>query len=241
MRILKDYNERSFLQEELERKDKETAERIKAISTIAVNISQGNYDIRVDDTKSDALGSVGESLNSMGVSLKTSFDLLSQKEWLQSGIAKLNNVMIGDKELERLSKDVIEFLCQYTKSSAGVIYAVDGEELYAISGYSYLPNKNREHIKQGEGLIGQCVVSRKILELKSFSEKDVQITYALGEIKPKHIVAVPLIDTKIEGAFELASVKEFTEVDLEFLQTVSNSAGTSGRNPGAIRRIKDSA
>jgi signal transduction histidine kinase/DNA-binding response OmpR family regulator/CHASE3 domain sensor protein len=239
LRILKDYNERSFLQEELERKDRETAERIKAISTIAANISRGNYDIRVDDTKSDALGSVGESLNSMGESLKTSFDLLSQKEWLQTGIAQLNNVMIGDKDLERLSKDVIEFLCQYTKSSAGVIYAIDGDELYAISGYSYLPNKNRQHIKQGEGLIGQCVVSRKILELKSFSEKDVQITYALGEIKPKQIVAVPLIDTKIEGAFELASVKEFTEIELEFLKTVSNNIAIAIKSTQNRKRVME--
>jgi signal transduction histidine kinase/DNA-binding response OmpR family regulator/CHASE3 domain sensor protein len=239
LRILKDYNERSFLQEELERKDKETAERIKAISSIALNISQGNYDIRVDDTKSDALGSVGESLNSMGVSLKKSFDLLSQKEWLQTGIAKLNNVMIGDKELERLSKDVIEFLCQYTKSSAGVIYAVDGDELYAISGYSYLPDKSREHIKNGQGLIGQCVVSRKILELKSFSQDDVQITYALGEIKPKHIIAVPLIDTKIEGAFEMASVNEFTEIDLEFLQAVSNNIAIAIKSTQNRKRVME--
>ncbi|MFB9107781.1 response regulator [Flavobacterium gyeonganense] len=237
LRILKDYNERSFLQEELEKKDRETAERIHAISTVASNISQGNYDIRVDDTNSDALGSVGESLNSMGISLKSSFDLLSQKEWLQTGIAQLNNVMIGDKELETLSKDVIEFLCQYTKSSAGVIYSTEGDELYAISGYSYLPNKSREHIKKGEGLIGQCVASRKILELKSFSENDVQITYALGEIKPKHIVAVPLIDTKIEGAFELANVKEFTEIDLEFLQTVSNNIAIAIKSTRNRKRV----
>ena len=236
-RILKDYNERTLLQEELEKKDRETAERIEAISTIASNISSGNYDIRVDDTKSDALGSVGESLNSMGISLKKSFDLLSQKEWLQTGIAQLNNVMIGDKELEQLSKDVIEFLCQYTKSSAGVIYVVEGDELYGISGYSYLPNKNREHIKKGEGLIGQCVVSRKILELKSFSERDVQITYALGEIKPKHILAVPLIDTEIEGAFELASVHEYTEIDLEFLQAVSNNIAIAIKSTKNRKRV----
>ncbi|WP_417941680.1 response regulator [Flavobacterium sp. RS13.1] len=237
LRILKDYNERCLLQEELEKKDRETAERIHAISTVASNISNGNYDIRVDDTNSDALGIVGESLNSMGISLKSSFDLLSQKEWLQTGIAQLNNVMIGDKELETLSKDVIEFLCQYTKSNAGVIYSTEGDELYAISGYSYLPNKSRVHIKKGEGLIGQCVASRKILELKSFSENDVQITYALGEIKPKHIVAVPLIDTKIEGAFELANVKEFTEIDLEFLKTVSNNIAIAIKSTRNRKRV----
>jgi CHASE3 domain sensor protein len=95
LRILKDYNERLVLQNELEKKDREIAERIEAISTIASNISSGNYDIRVDDTQADALGSVGESLNNMGVSLKSSFELLSQKEWMQTGVANLNNVMLG--------------------------------------------------------------------------------------------------------------------------------------------------
>ena len=139
IRILKDYNERSALQKELERKDIETAQRIEAISTIATNISKGNYDIRVDDTKADALGSVGESLNTMGVSLKNSFDLLSQKEWLQTGVAELNNTMLGEKSLQKLSKDIIEFLCQYTNSSAGVLYVIEENELVSSGGYSYIP------------------------------------------------------------------------------------------------------
>jgi len=225
VRILKDYNERALLQQELERKDKETADRIEAISTIAGNISNGNYDIRVDDTKRDALGSVGESLNNMGVSLKTSFNLLSQKEWMQSGLASLNNVMLGDKTLQKLSKDVIEFLCQYTNSSAGVLYVLEEDELFAAGGYSYIPSKNRERIKKGEGLIGQAIVSRKILELKTLSPDDIQINYALGQLKPTHIVAVPLLDTRIEGAVELASIYGFSELHLEFLKNVSNNIG----------------
>lgn len=225
VRILKDYNERALLQQELERKDKETADRIEAISTIAGNISNGNYDIRVDDTKRDALGSVGESLNNMGVSLKTSFDLLSQKEWMQSGLASLNNVMLGDKTLQKLSKDIIEFLCNYTNSSAGVLYVLEEDELYVAGGYSYIPSKNRERIKKGEGLIGQAIVSRKILELKTLSPDDIQINYALGQLKPTHIVAVPLFDTRIEGAVELASIYGFSELHLEFLKNVSNNIG----------------
>ncbi len=97
IRILKDFNVRSQLQHKLELKDKEIAERIEAISTIATNISNGNYDIKVEDTKSDSLSSVGESLNNMSASLKKSFNLLSEKEWIQTGIAKLNDVMLGDK------------------------------------------------------------------------------------------------------------------------------------------------
>ncbi|MBF4491318.1 response regulator [Flavobacterium sp. JLP] len=238
-RILKDYSERLLLQHELEKKDKETADRIVAISSIASNISNGNYDIRVDDTESDALGSVGESLNNMGVSLKNSFELLSQKEWLQTGIANLNNVMLGDKTLQKLSKDVIEFLCNYTNSSAGVLYVLEDNELYVAGGYSYIPSKNRERLQKGEGLIGQSIVSGKMLELKTLSPDDIQINYALGQIKPTHIVAFPLMDTRTEGAVELASVYGFSDLHLEFLKIISNNIGIAIKSTQNRKRVME--
>ncbi|PAM91608.1 histidine kinase [Flavobacterium sp. IR1] len=237
IRILKDYNERSLLQEELEQKDRETAQRILAISSIASNISNGNYDIRVDDVQTDALGSVGESLNNMSGSLKKSFNLLTEKEWLQTGIAKLNNVMLGDKSLNQLSKDVVEFLCQYTNSSAGVLYVLEGDELFATAGYSYIPTKSRERIRKGEGLLGQVIVSGKLLELKELPQEFIQINYALGEIKPTHIVAVPLIDNRVEGALELASIYGFSELHLEFLRIVGNNIGIALKSTQNRKRV----
>lgn len=238
-RILKDYNERLILQNELVKKDQETAERIQAISMIASNISSGNYDIRVTDTQSDALGSVGESLNNMGVSLKSSFELLSQKEWMQTGVASLNNVMLGDKTLQKLSKDVIEFLCNYTNSSAGVLYVLEGDELHFSGGYSYIPGKNREHIQKGEGLIGQAIISKELLELKVLSPDDIQINYALGQIKPTHIIAFPLLDTRIEGAIELASIYGFSDLQIEFLKTIANNIGIALKSTQNRRRVME--
>ncbi|MFB3388420.1 response regulator [Flavobacterium sp. LAR06] len=236
-RILKDYNERLVLQNELEKKDQETAERIQAISMIASNISSGNYDIRVTDTQSDALGNVGESLNNMGVSLKSSFELLSQKEWMQTGVASLNNVMLGDKTLQKLSKDVIEFLCNYTNSSAGVLYVLEGDELHFSGGYSYIPGKNRERIQKGEGLIGQAVISKQLLELKVLSPDDIQINYALGQIKPTHVVAFPMLDTRIEGAIELASIYGFSDLQIEFLKAIANNIGIAIKSTQNRRRV----
>ncbi|QSB25685.1 response regulator, partial [Flavobacterium sp. CLA17] len=211
--------------------------RIVAISTIASNISNGNYDIKIEDTKADALGNVGESLNNMGASLKSSFSLLSEKEWLQSGIAKLNNIMLGDKSLNELSKDVIEFLCTYTNSSAGVMYILEGDELFATAGYSYIPTKNRERIQKGDGLLGQAIISRKMLELKVLSSDFIHINYALGEIKPTHIVAVPLINLRVEGALELASIYGFSDLHLEFLKLVGNNIGIAIKSTQNRKRV----
>ncbi|MCG9791378.1 response regulator [Flavobacterium algicola] len=229
MRVLKDYNERNELQNQLIKKDEETEGRIAAVSEIATNISKGNYDVKVDTAQKDALGSLGGSLNSMRLSLRKSFLLLSQKEWLQTGIAELNNVMLGEKPMTILTKDVIEFLCVYTKSSAGALYIMDEDDLQLSSTYSYLPNKERERFKKGEGLVGQALVSGKILELKSFSEDNIKVSYAMGEMQPSHIIAIPLQDNLIEGVVELASLNEFSELDFEFFKNVASNIGITLR------------
>lgn len=225
VRILRDFSERARLQQELEKKDEETAQRIKVISGIAGEISDGNYSIRVDDSESDAIGNIGESLNNMTESLSNSFRQLSEKEWLQTGIAELNNVMLGEKDIHQLTKDIISFLAVYTQSNAGVLYLVQGDELFLSTGYSYMPDKTRHSLKVGDGLVGQAAASGKIIELKSLSPSDIKISHALGEIKPSHVVAIPLTDAKVEAVLELASTRSFTTLDMDFFGAVANNIG----------------
>ncbi len=224
-RTLRDYAQRLQLQLQLEKNDRETAERIRVISGVAGQISEGNYDVRVEDSESDALGSVGGSLNNMASALSTSFKTLSDNEWLQAGIASLNDVMIGEKNLNQLTKDVIEHVAIYTKSSAGALYLLEGNDMCVASGYSYVPTEERKYIKVGEGLTGQAVKSNKVLELKALAPDAIKISYALGEVKPSHVIAVPLTDNKVVGALELVAVKEFTKRETEFLKAVANNIG----------------
>lgn len=224
-RVLQDYSERLKLQRKLQDADKETEERIKVISTIAGEISSGNYEVRVNDSQSDALGSVAGSLNNMAIELDKSFKTLSDNEWLQSGLAKLNDVMLGEKNIGQLTNEVISHLADYTNSNAAVLYILEGEELVASAGYSYVAGNGRERLKIGNGLSGQAVASRHIMELKSLSPDDIKISYALGEVKPAHIIAVPLIDDKVTGVVELASAKELSERSITFLKAAGSNIG----------------
>lgn len=224
-RTLKDYNERLKLQLKLQEADRETAERIKAISTIAGEISAGNYEVRVDDVQSDALGSVGGSLNNMAIELDKSFRSLSDNEWLQTGIARLNDEMIGEKEVKQLAVDVLQHIATYTNSNAAALYVLEGDYLVSTAGYSYIPGTDNERIKVGDGLSGQAVATGKMTELKTQSPDNIRISYALGEVKPAHIIAVPLIDGKVNGVIEIASVKEYSKRTREFLDEAAENIG----------------
>ncbi|MEO8254236.1 MAG: ATP-binding protein, partial [Flavobacterium sp.] len=238
-RILKDYEERLILQKELQKKEKEIALRISTISDVAAQISDGNYDIKIDEDQGDTLGSVSISLNNMGKSLKNSFQLLEEQEWLQFGIAELNNVILGEKLIDTLSDDIVKFLAVYTNSSAGVLYLLRGDTLYATSSYSYVTTPERSEFKLGQGLIGQAAASQELLELKIIEEEAIQISYAMGDVKPKHVVAFPVIDNKIEGVIELASLKEYTKIELEFLKVISKNIGIGLRATINRKRLSD--
>ena len=239
IRILKDHKKRLELQRELQKKEEETALRISTISKVAKQISEGNYDIQIEAKTNDTLGSVSVSLNSMGKSLKESFRLLEDQEWLQAGVAELNNVMLGEKTMDVFSSDVVQFLAVYTNSSAGVLYVLEGDRLYAKSGYNFTANEKREQFKLGEGLIGQAAVSKELLELEIIEEDAIQISYALGEVKPMHIVAFPVIDNKVEGVIELASLTTYTDLELEFLKVVAKNIGVGLRATINRKQLSD--
>jgi signal transduction histidine kinase/DNA-binding response OmpR family regulator/CHASE3 domain sensor protein len=238
-RIMRDFRERAKLHDVLRQKDLEMSERIDAVSAIASQISQGNYDIRIDDKQSDALGVVSGSLNAMAKSLSQSFKTLSDNEWHQSGLAGLNNAIIGEKTIEQLCSDVVNYVAEYTNSSAGAIYIAENDYLLPAAGYSFVPDDSRKLIPFGEGLTGQAALTGKRLELKDIDASHISVSYALGEIKPSHIIALPLVDIKTEGTLTLVSINGFTERDILFIDALGKNIGIALRAAQSRKRIQE--
>lgn len=238
IRIFNDFKKRALLTKMLEENERETSRRINMVSTAADKILKGDYSIKVEDHDGD-LGSIGISLNQMSESLQSNFDQLANREWIKTGIAELNEVMIGEKDLYTLTEDIIKYICEYTESSAGVFYLTESNSLLAVSGYSYIPENSRERLKLGEGLTGQAALSRKMIELQSFDEENITISFALGAIKPKHIVAFPIIDGFVAGVIEIASVKTYSELEIEFLNSVANNIAIAIKAAENRKRVQE--
>lgn len=239
-RVSSDYSERLRLQEELQQKDKDTSTRIAIIQDIAEKISEGSYSARVNDQQKDALGAVAGSLNKMAESLEYSFNALSDKEWLQTGITNLNNIMIGEKEIETLSAEVIASIASYTDSNAGALYVLDGKELRRSGGYAFTPEKSRERLKLNEGILGQAVATGKPVELKDIPSEHVSISFATGEVKPRHVVAVPVLDgLTVKGAIELATINTFSKRQIEFLTGAAPNVGIAISTAQNRRRMQE--
>jgi len=241
IRVTNDFDQKERLRKELEIKDADINRRIKIIQSIAEKISSGDYGIRATDEGTDGLGSLAYSVNKMAGSLEYSFTLLSDKEWTQTGIAGLNDMMIGEKEIERLTQDIIESLAVYTESSVGALYILENaEHLKFTSGFAYTGSDKRKYLNIGEGLVGQVAVTGKDLLLKDVPPENISISYAAGEIKPAELFVFPIFDGRIvKGVIELGKLKAFTTKEIEFLKSVSHNIGIAISSTQSRKRLQE--
>lgn len=227
IKVNADFRKRLEMQLALEEKDADIARRIRIIQGVAAKVSDGDYEVRVADEGQDGLGSLSVALNKMAGSLKFSFDQLKDKEWLQTGIATLNEQMLGEYDVRVLAGQIVDHLTAYTESHiAGFYIAENDNNLRFIKGFAF-NGEGSEYIPYGKGLAGQAAESKRILHLKEVREDLLLLHHATGTVKPANIIAVPMFhERKVVGVIELAAAQTYPQRVLEFLEAASHSIGT---------------
>lgn len=227
-RVVGDYQERVALYNELQEKEKEIVRRIDIIGEIADKISDGNYQVRVSDEQKDNLGALGGSLNKMAESLDHSFRQLSDNEWLQAGLARLSELMAGQTDMRTLSFHVIDFITEYSRSMIGALYLTDpgDRELILQASHGLSSDSRRKTIAVGDGMAGQVAMDGKRMLVKDIPPGDWVVSWAAGSVKPRTMVAFAFFHEKqIKGVIELGALDYYTERELAFFTSISESIG----------------
>lgn len=240
MRVNSDFNKRTQLQLALQQKDEETTQRLHIIQQIADKISSGNYKTRVGDEGKDVLGALSGSLNKMAESLDYSFTSLSEKEWLQAGVAALNEKMIGEKAIASLTYHVIEYLTAYTDAQVGAFYLLETENVLSLSASIGLNTRDaKKEILLGEGLAGQSGLSGNVIQLRDITQTEMLVDYSGGSLKPNSIIALPVFHEKyLKGVIEIASLKPFPDAAVEFLKAAMFNTGIAVNSAQDHQRLQ---
>ncbi len=239
-KLSSDFNERMLLQQALQNKTEEMNRRIQVIKDLASQISSGNYQTRIADVEGDNLGSLAGHLNSMAESLHHSFNALADKEWLQSGIAGLNDKTAGEKSVEQLANDILEYAIERTGSQVGALYLLENKYLMLTAGYALVKEHKKEVLQMGEGIVGQAALSGRQILINDIPDQELTISYASGSAQPKNIVAVPIRrDNVLVGILELGSIATFTPLQLDYLHNISLNIGISIHVAQNRKRLQD--
>jgi signal transduction histidine kinase len=107
--------------------------------------------------------------------------------------------------------------------------ASDGGEplLRFHTGYAYrISDGVPTEFRLGEGLIGQCALDRQRILMKGIPSEDIRVSSGLGIGGPLEVVILPvLFEGQVKAVMELASLQQFSQTHLDFLEQLMDSIG----------------
>jgi PAS domain S-box-containing protein len=227
----------ALLSEKLQRLE----EQVSEASGFVNEIEKGNFQRGISDSLSKS--ELGTSLMSMKVHLDKIANEEEIRNWLNTGLATFSDILRNKKSLnlKDLADDILMNLVKYVSANQGAIFTLEddgkGDQfLKMISCYAYNRKKYLEkRVELGEGLAGQCILERQPMYLKEVPKDYVTITSGLGGATPRSVFISPLLlNDNIFGVIELASLSEFKQQHLDFINKLSENVAAT------IKSVKDS-
>src|SRR5438132_2300762 len=162
--------------------------------------------------------------------LRLTTDRNTEQDWLKTNLARFTNMLQGQRDLVTVGRLLLSELTPLVNAQLGVIYQAASEEapsLHLLATYADdAENGYPEHLTLGEGLIGQCAADKRRMLISEMPPDTVPIGSALFKAVPRNIVALPvLFESQVKAVIELASLGEFTEMQLTFLDQLTTNIG----------------
>ena len=224
------------------------AESLRDVIKQADLIAEGDHSIDIrPHSEQDELGI---ALHKMTSSLKKMVADYKRQNLLKSALMELNNRMRGERDTAELAQNIIAYICEYSGAMIGALYVVENDILTPAGSYAY--QKKIGPLKEfqfSEGLVGQAAQGKKRIMITDIPDDYIKIKSGLGNAMPRYIVLVPfLFEETVKGVIELGSFREFSELDLTFLDQISdniaiavNSAQSRNKMESLFEQTKEQA
>ena len=204
--------------------------QVRAIAEVATAVTKG------DLTRSIQVGARGEvaelkdNINTMIGNLRLTTDRNTEQDWLKTNLAKFTNMLQGQRDLGTVGRLLLSELTPLVNAQQSVIYQMEIEIapcLRRLSSYAGSEEGgNPILLKVGEGLVGQCAADKQRLLITEIPDSAMPISSALLKVAPRNIMVLPvLFENQVKAVIELASIDEFTSLQITFLEQLTASIG----------------
>ncbi|MBZ5579490.1 MAG: HAMP domain-containing protein [Acidobacteriia bacterium] len=204
--------------------------QVRAIADVATAVTKG------DLTRSIAVEALGEvaalkdNINEMIVNLAETTRKNTDQDWLKTNIAKFTGMMQGQRDLLTVSRLLLSELTPLVGAQHGTFYITDSsdgtESLKLVAAYGSGDLSVHAQFRMGHGLVGQCGLEKRRILVTDVPKDYVKISSSLGEGTPVSIVVLPvLFEGEARAVLELASFRNFTDVNLAFLDQLTQGIG----------------
>ncbi|HKD46774.1 MAG TPA: HAMP domain-containing protein [Rhizomicrobium sp.] len=203
--------------------------QVRAIAEVATAVTKGDLTRSIQVNARGEVAELKDNINTMIGNLRLTTDRNTEQDWLKTNLAKFTNMLQGQRDLTTVGRMLLTELTPLVDAQMGVIYQMnsgDAPRLQLLASYADHPvDGHPRSFMMGEGLIGQCAQDKRTL-LVSDVEGAVPISSALMKVVPKNIIVLPILfESQVKAVIELSSLKDFTDLQIAFLEQLTANIG----------------
>jgi HAMP domain-containing protein/signal transduction histidine kinase/CheY-like chemotaxis protein len=207
-------------------------DQVRAMADVASSVTQGDLTRQITVEASGEVAELKDRVNQMIENLRDTTQQNAEQDWLKTNLARISSLMQGQRDLQTVSRMLMSEISPLVKAQHGAFFMVDAEEeakpaLRLLASYGYKKRKNlANEFLFGEGLPGQAALEMKSILVTNAPDDYVKVTSGLGEATPVNLMVLPILfEEQVLAVVELASLNPFGEVDLTFLDQLSETIG----------------
>ena len=142
-------------------------------------------------------------------------------------------MMQGHRDLAVVAELIMDELAPLVGAQHGTFFLsepVNGDtQLRLIAGYGLRADKSAPiQYRLGQSLIGQVARSKRSIVVANLPEGYVTISSGIGEAPPANLAVLPILfEDQVLGVIELASFTEFSPVQTDFLEQLTETLGVN--------------
>ncbi len=206
--------------------------QVRSITEVATAVGEGDLSRTITVEARGEVDELKNNINGMIRSLQQQTEINTEQDWLKTNLARFSGMLQGQRDPVAVSKMILSELAPLVDAQHGVFYvAEDGEAeergLKLLSSYAYKERKGlSNHFQLGEGLVGQCALEKSPIVITEAPADYVKINSGLGEAPPSNIAVLPVMfEEEVRAVIELATFNRFSDVQLTFLEQLTDSIG----------------
>jgi len=141
----------------------------------------------------------------------------------KTGSSEIFRSLQAAENINDFCSDAISRLCKILHGGHGALYVLESDNVLRQKGsFGFQQRKSlNNELALGQGLSGQAALEKQQLIVASLPDDYIMISSALGESKPKAIIATPIIHKdKLLGVIEIATFEEIDETKQRMLTSI---------------------
>jgi HAMP domain-containing protein/CheY-like chemotaxis protein/signal transduction histidine kinase len=217
--------------------------QVRAIADVATAVTTGDLTRFIQVDASGEVADLKNYINAMIGNLRKTTDRNTEQDWLKTNLAKFSRMMQGQRNLTTVAQMLLSELAPLVDAHQGIMYVLTehgGEyRLEQVAAYADTPERQPRVYTLGEGLVGQCANERRRFIITEITQPNLRIASGLVRLVPQSLAVLPvLFEGHTKAVIELASLHDFTESHIAFLEQLTDIVGVVLNNIEATMRTE---